>query len=327
MSIEQGSEVTESTVAPEAPASPAPETPSAPDVGKIAGAAAHGGEPAAAPFVPKTEFMVRGQKKTVDEWMLPIIKDEATQKKVIELYEKAHGIDHVKSERKQYQEELTETRSSFEKLNRQVDRVTGYLQNNDFASFQRELNIPNEMILLRAKAILDMRDNPHLAAAEDNAYQGNQRQVELAEENERLQQGYMRTVVAQRTQELNLAMQRPDVSSVSQAFDARAGRPGAFMDEVVKRGQFYAHQGVDKGVDEVLGEILQILGGTQPQAPAAIAPLAPAAAAPQTPVVAPKEKPVIPNLQGRGGSPVQKTIGSLKELREVAREKLMADAQ
>jgi hypothetical protein len=153
----------------------------------------------------------------------------------------------------------------------------------------------------------------------DQEYETRQRLEYFERANQELLQAFQQTQTQQRTAELNGYLQRPDVAAAAQAFDQRAGREGAFREEVIKRGQYYARlpEPVDIPVEQAVSEILRYVGpmnAPQPQAEAQMEAPAPQAA------VAPAPKPVIPNIKGRGTSPVKKAVKSIDDLRARGRE-------
>lgn len=293
-----------------------------PVAGSTEGVAQGSAEPVK--YVVNGKYVVKGQEKKFDDWVLPVIKDADTEKKVRELFEKAHGIDFVKDDRKQLQQSFQKVVQEHTTLSKRMERFEGYLANGDIATFQREAGIPNELILHRAKEILNAMENPALKNAEDQRYAESARVRELEEENETLHSSNTQISVQQRNFELNSSLVRPDIAPIVAAYDARAGRPGAFRDEIIMRGSFYqtVHK-VDKSVEDLLAEIVPVLSGLQQQAVETpqIVPAQGMAPAGQQPPTAPVRKPVIPNVAGRGSaSPVKKAVRSIQDIKDRAAE-------
>ena len=99
-------------------------------------------------------------------------------------------------------------------------------------------------------------------------------------------------------------------------FDSKVGRPGAFREEVIKRGQMYAAQGNDISVEQAVQEVTNLLrpvyGEVQTHAN------------PQSPqVVAPNYKPTLPNVRSSGTSAIKRTpntLADLHKLRDMAQQ-------
>lgn len=265
------------------------------------------------------EFVTFGEKKKFDDWALPYIKDAETETKFRELFQAKYSIDRVKQKRDEYQAQLNETAQAYGHLERRVGRLSGYLEQGDLAAFQREAKLPDEAILMRAKQILDAQQNPALKAAEDQRYAAHARAVELEEQNSFYQSQIQGEAVSRRTAELDQTLARPDVSQVAASFDARAGKIGAFRDEIIRRGIYHATvNNRDVPVEQILQE-LSPLFQLAAQAPAAPTPVVAAQPSAGLPPSKPQErKPVIPNVQGRGTSPTKKVFKSLDELRAKA---------
>ena len=98
---------------------------------------------------------------------------------------------------------------------------------------------------------------------------------------------------------------------------------GAFRNEVIKRGQLYAHNGIDKPVSEVVKEVLLLAGHAAPQANGIQQTVDNSAGnggqAPQQQIPAQKP-PVIPNVGGQGTSPAKRVVRSLDEIRALAKQ-------
>ena len=309
-----------------APASAAAKTAAPADKTAATGAASHGSPPVVDPtapvtFKPNLKFKVLGQEKEFDPFMADVIKDEATEKAVRDLYERAHGIESIKADRKKYQEAYSELAPQHERLTGTFERLQGYIHEGNLAALQRETDITDTMILKRAQDILKQMENPALKQQEDAEFERQQSTFELKGQNQQL----LNQVVQARTFELNTVLSRPDVQSVVGAFDAKHGN-GAFSREVINRGSMYANiHGVDKSAQELVTEIMGFIGQpSQSQAPAIQQPpvvLSPEGnSEPQGTRVVPPKKPVVPNFAGKGTSPVKKTVTSIEDLKARAKE-------
>lgn len=278
------------------------------------------GEPKVKPaYTPNFKFKVLDQEKEIDEWLKPVIKDADTEKKIRDLYERAHGLDHVKGERQRLREQSQTQSAEIQRHAQVVQGVNQMLAKKDYDSlFENVLKIPEDDILFQAKKILDRRNlPPEQKEALEKAKQESLRAQTYEEQNQQLRQSYEQVAVSARTQELDWTLQRPDVSQLVAAYDARAGAPGAFKQAVIERGQYHAYaSGKDITPEQAVEEVLKFMGGRQNLIPVE----APQVGIPSASQVSQEKKPVITNIQGRGTSPAKKMIRSIDDLKKRAKE-------
>jgi hypothetical protein len=188
---------------------------------------------------------------------------------------------------------------------------------------QREVGISDDHILRRAQQIFAEKENPALRQAADHAYSESERARQLEEQNSYYQEQYFATAAKQRETELDQALGRSDIAQVVSAFDTRAGQPGAFRDQVIQRGIYYATaMKKDVSVDDILKELVPMFNIPQTTAPQIAPPqVAPNGVIAADAPAAPDRKPVIPNVRGNGSSPApRKTYKSLDDLRARGKE-------
>jgi len=131
------------------------------------------------------------------------------------------------------------------------------------------------------------------------------------QQNAQLQKQLQTNAVMSREQELSSYLTKPEVQQVASEFDTKIGRPGAFREEIIKRGQhaFY-HTGNDLTPEQAGNEVLGIFKSFISNS------VAPKQAAPS--VTIPKEKPVIPNIKSGAHSPARKLPRSIADLKQMA---------
>lgn len=185
-----------------------------------------------------------------------------------------------------------------------------YLKHGDFDSAFEILGLTEDQIIKYALNKVQYKQmSPEQRAAYDSQLSNTRRMMALEAENQELSQSYQSFAVQQREGEVEMVLSRPDVSSVVQAFDQRVGRPGAFRDEVIKRGKLYAHQGYDAPAQQVIGELINLVGGVP----------TPQQTIQQGMGQQPRQaKPTLPNITGKGTSPVKKIPKSIDDLRKLA---------
>lgn len=265
---------------------------------------------------------------TIDPKFASIMKDPESEKLVRELHEKAFGLDSVK-------ERYTETRGQLQ----QVSQVNRELQGgiNDLRKtyqsavqsgnwhkmdkFFSTLQIPQENILKYAFAKVQLNE---MDPAQRNAIMGQieaeNRAETLAQQQSQAQQGSQTQAQQYRQLQIEVVMNKPEVSELAKAFDARAGKPGAFEDAVRREGSLAWHSGQDIPPQQAVERVIENYGlksgvsTTAAQTPAVTTP------APGKPALVQRTTQTIPNVQGRSTSPIKtpkpKSIDDLVKYRK-----------
>lgn len=274
-------------------------------------------------YTPNYKFKVLDKEQEFDEWLRPVVKDADTEKRVRELLEKAHGLEHVKAERQKFREQATNIEGQYTALSKGLDYLSGMVEKGDLHGFFKELSIPEDKILQYALSRVKYREMPPEQRQQIDAQNESQQRLEYFERaNSELLNAFNEQRTQQRASELDGYLGRPEVSQAISQFDQRIGQPGAFRDEVIRRGQYYASlpNPQDISVEQAVREVMMLAGvqaAQDAQASQGQAPQAAMQAAPQA--VQQTQKPVIPNIKGRGTSPVKKAVRSIDDLRALAR--------
>lgn len=301
----------ETTTATPDPVSASPASTTTPDPAIVAAA------PAAPAFTPNFKFKVMDKEHEIPEFLRGVVKDVDTQKKLIELHEKAYGLDAVKGKYQSTKQQFESLMSEKKAQDAGLATLGQYLEKNDLDSFFKALKISEEQVLQYALDRVNYRELPiEKRMQHDAQLSERQRTYQLEQQYQQLQQQFQQESVQARTFQLDSALARPDVKTVADAFDAKVGKPGAFKAEVIKRGQ-YANftTGADISADQAVSEVLGMFSPFVQQATQA-----PAQAATQSTSGAQSAPPVIPNVTGRGTSPVRKAVKSIADLEQRARE-------
>lgn len=285
--------------------------------------AAAGVEITESEYAPNYKFKYRALDRSeaegeFDDALKPLLKNAEVEKKVRELYEKAHGIDFVKADREALKQSFGETQQAYETQSTALRTLGTFVQNKDFDSFFEALKIPKQDILQYAlQQVQISKMSPEERAQFDTQRQAQQRTMALQMQNQELTQQFQTMAVQGRENELAGTLAHPEIAPLIADFDQRAGRTGAFRDLVVQKGQHhFFSSGLDVPVGQVVQEVIQLLG-LRPQAPAGQA-AAPAAGGAR---VGSGGKPVLPNVQGKGGaSPAKKVPRSTADLRNLANQ-------
>lgn len=278
-------------------------------------------------YAPSYKYKVMDKELEIPEAFRALMKDDATSKEVRELFEKANGLEHVKGNLQRERDMRKSIEGEYQPLAQQVMDMKGHYQRKDWDSFfgPQGLNVPFDELLQYVHFKLQYEKLPpdqrmvldERKAAQQRTYQLERQGAQSSQQHE--------VQLAQAVQHgLSLALAGADVRSASDAYDARVGKPGAFREEVVKRGEFYwVTQGKlippDQAVQEVLGLIGPVAPAQASAQPAAAAAQASATTppAPQAAAQAP-QTPVIPNVQGKSTSPLPTKPRSLQDLKNLA---------
>lgn len=288
-----------------------------------AGAAAAEGDVTPSEYAPNYKFKYTSPETgetegEFDDVLKPLLKNADVEKKLRELYEKGHGIDFVKASRDTLKQNFAETQQAYETQSTALRTLGVFVQNKDFDSFFEALKIPkNDVLQYALQQVQLAKMSPEERAQFDYQRQAQQRTMALQMQNQELTQQFQTMAVQTRENELAGTLAHPEIAPMISEFDQRAGRPGAFRDLVVQKGQHhFFSSGLDVPVGQVVQEVIQLLG-LRPQAPAsqAAAPMAGGARAGSG------GKPVLPNVQGKGGaSPAKKIPRSTADLRKLAND-------
>lgn len=307
---------TENTTAPEATTQV--ETPAAETQTASAEAPASTEAAEAAPeWKPNFEFVVKDTKHKFDDLVQPLVKTKEVEEKLRDLYSKAYGLDEVKADRQTVREKLQQAEEKYSRVETSLKTLGDYVGKGDFRSFFDALQIPREKIIRYAIEELKYAElPPEQRQVIEQEREMKQRIAAMEYENQSLQQQQANFVAQQVHNELRNELSKPEVSQIAQAYDARVGKPGAFEQEVIKRGAYYeAVHKTTVPVGQAVQEVLMLAGVQAAQQTSASQVVSGQGAT---------KKPVIPNFNGSSGaSPTKKVPNSVDDLRKI-RENLLA---
>lgn len=269
------------------------------------------GTPAA--YAPNFKFKLHDKELEFDDWVKGAIKDPETEKKARDIFERAYGLDVVKQDRQTLKTENHTLKERISSTDKALEQLGDYVAKDDFDSFFGELKIPEEKILRYALKLVERNQWSPEQKATWQASKDAERRAETAESRaQQLEARQQQVDVQQREFELNQVMSKPDIAPAVQAYNSGMANPGAFRDLVLHFGNAAAMQGKDISAEEAVNVAMRYLRGANPnlgQTPSQ-----------QSSVVQAHGKPVIPNIQGRGTSPVKSAIKSLDDIRKLTRE-------
>ena len=186
------------------------------DEGVEAGAADEGGEPE---YTPDYGYNILDERHEMPERVRPYIKSKEDEQYYRDLFERAHGLDHVKSERQRLREEkeqVSEKLNQYEPAVQYLQRLEQFKQNGDWTSYFEAQGIPQNVILQHAKQVLDVAQDPE----KYQAYQENRNQFWQAQTYEQQVQQQQQMLHEQRNREVDMVIQLdPQVSDAARQFD------------------------------------------------------------------------------------------------------------
>lgn len=266
-------------------------------------------------YQPNFKFKVLDKEHEMDEWLRNAIKDPDTEKKARELYEKAFGLDSVKQDRQTLKTELADSKEKIARTDQALEQIGEYARANDWDSFFESLKIPKDRILQYALQLVQREQDPTVKAQWEANRTATLATRNYNDANQQLTQRERDFAAQQKTFEYNQVTSRPEVMTIVQAYDAGMGKPGAFREYVIQIGLAHLASGKDIPAEQAVSEAIAHLRAVNP----ALGQAAPATP-PSPQVVMPNTKPVLPNMGGRGTSPVRATIKSFDDLKQRSKE-------
>ncbi len=269
-------------------------------------------------YSPNFKFKVKDKELEFDDFVKPIIKTKDVEQKLKDLYEKAHGLDEVKTARETFKTQAEEWKGKFTEIETGLQALGTFVKKGDFRSFFETLNIPKEKVIQYAIEELKYQElPPEQRAAIEQQREQERAYAEASTQNQSLQTQMAQLVQQQTTFELNQELAAPNVAQAIEAYDARLAKPGAFKAEVIRRGQYYeAVHKISPPASQLVQEILSLIGvqAQSPQGQQAIS----QEQSGQTVQQNQQNKPTISSFAGSGAkSPTRKVPGSIDDLRKM----------
>jgi hypothetical protein len=266
-------------------------------------------------FTPNYKFKAVGKEHEIDEFLRPVIKDPETEKKIRELYEKAYGIDFVNQERQSLKEKYTELETKSKEQDQALAELGQYIKEDDLESFFDALKIPRDKVL---KYAMELVNRSEMTPEQKQEWQ-RQRQIKdearyYKSNYEKLEEEKQVLATQKRNYELDVALSKPDTAQFASSYGELMGSQSAFKDFVISVAKA-AHQnyGVDLKVEEAITQAIATLKKVNPS-------LGDSELTQAKVIQRQGAKPVIPNIQGKGTTPVAKTYKSFEDLKRRKKE-------
>lgn len=291
-----------------------------------------GQTPQAAPsWQPNYKFKAFDKEHELDPMFRTLIKDAETEKQVKSFASKAFALEPMKAEKERIRTEYETFKSTNEPTLRAVNQLNKLLGNKDYENFFKGLKIPDEDIFAYVQKKLDLMQMPPDQKAEwDKQNQIRMQNYQLENQYTEMQERYQSQMVESRKMEFAQVLSRPDVASYAQAWDQKAGEIGAFRNLVIDEAKaIYMQTGQDMSSEQAINHAIQKFGKiVQPGAVSVVNPNQS-----QMDMSQPGQNqypngngqqstqrpPIIPNVAGRGTSPVKKRPQNLEDLKALAK--------
>lgn len=276
-------------------------------------------QPQVPTYIPDYKLKVYDQEGVLeDKFLKDLIKDPESEKKVKEIAQKYLGFDVVKERNQKISEDLKTYQQSTQPIVQVYNQYNKLAQANDLEGIFNLLKIPEQEIFKYAvQKAEEAQLSPDQRMQLQQQRQIRQRAMSLEEQNQNLQNEQTVQLGEFRKQELNWVMARPDIDGVAKSYDTKVGKPGAFRQLVIDKG--LAHHAATRGKEDLSAEqaameVLKYIGVlVTPQGPVQSQP----SIAPNTQLIQQNgQPPIIPNVTGRGTSPVRKQVRSISDLKK-----------
>jgi hypothetical protein len=270
-------------------------------------------------FMADFKFKAGGKEFEIPEKFRALITDEASQKEVVEIMEKAYGLDDLKPRHLKQKEQLEylskEVIPQYQKQDKLINELAKLHDTGDFESFFERLGTDE-------KKLQEWMYNKLTLTPDQKALHNEKRELqkqlyERETENQALSQTAeaakreIQQAQEQKTLEaLDFTVKNSEHKDVAISFDEMNGE-GSFKNKVIQYAAF-----VEQTEGKVLTPQEAVAGFTK------FANITPAMAKPvqSGSQAAPKEKPTLPVTTAKAYSPTGKQVTSIKELRAKANQ-------
>lgn len=279
------------------------------------------GTPATPAYQPNFKYKAFGKEKDLPEAFRSLIKDPETEKSVKDVFTRADAFDDMKSRHDNTSKEFQNVLQTHQALDKDVKRVMGFRNNGDFDNFFAALKISDNDIFNWAQQKLNAMKDPAQLQQYQSAAQQRAAMIEQQDNFTNLQQSYSNQAVQARTMQLDMALNRPEVSRYVQAWDSANQTPGAFRNFVAEEARRIWHESRaagkprDVSPEEAIQSVIQRFGR--------FLNVGDTAGQPSQAVQQPSNRqapPVIPMIAGQAASPIKKVPKNLDDIRKLAKE-------
>lgn len=284
-------------------------------------------------------FKYFGQEATLDEKLLPLIKNEEDEKYFKEMARKANSFDYLRetskiedfkgdafkdllSSKSKIDDHYAPLEENYNNIVNNLQQLDHHASSGDYHTFFDSLGIKKEDIINWAAIEVAKNEAPPEERMRIEQHQNSMReQSQMQYQNQQYSQQIQNQSVQTRTMELSHEISKPEISQFVQAYDQMTGNTGSFQQEVIREGQFAAMQGRDIPVAEAVSLAMNKYSKfvtTQPTVEP-VTETTPRVNSNQ--VVARKEaKQTIPKVTSSSKSPVKKMVRNLDDIRKIRKQ-------
>lgn len=271
--------------------------------------------PVAPAYQPNFKYSIKGKEHEIDEMFRSIIKDEDSEKKVKELFEKAMGLDHVKSDRTAIKDQFEGFKSTVIPYLQTYDQFTTLRDKGNLGAAFKVAGLTDEMIFNYALQKLEMDQNPTLASTYQSQQDQSLRELEMQRQLDQYKQQDEATHLERFTSEFEQSL--AGVQELVNQVNSKFGQEDFFREEAINYGTIMKQRGKDVSPKEAVEYVANKYKSFFPSSP--VAPSAPAA--PQVQQAAPQQRPTtLPNLGSSNQSAIKPKVKSLDDLKKMALE-------
>jgi len=273
----------------------------------------------AAKFIPEFKFKAGGKEYEVPEKFRSLVTDEASQKEIKEIFEKAYGLDDLKPRHLKQKETLEKFETEFlprvQEQNQIIDELAGYLKQKDFDSYFEKLQVDEKDVQKWMLQKLSLTPEQNQLYNEKRELQ--KQLMQQKTENQTLNttvdaatREYQKQLESQALNALQFTLDKSEYKNAVQSHDATHGK-GSFQNKVIQYAD-YIHKtsgkilGIEEAVKEYTAFIPPVTAASTQNNSVGIA--------------AQKSKPVLPQVAAKPYSPAAKQITSIAQLRDKANE-------
>ncbi len=273
-------------------------------------------------YKPNLKFKADDKEYEIPKELASLIKDEATEKKMVELLQKSYGLDAVKTRAETVRQQRDEFKTKVTQYDGIVKELRDHYNRGDIDMWMDKLGVDkNKMLQWALDKVNYSQLTPEQKAIRDAETTASRKAYELEQQNAQLQNVNRDTQVQAMQTALNYEFSRPEVGSFQKQFDEKVGKDGAFFEAVTQKGQSaYALSGGKELLTpaQAVAAVMKDFAGffAAPGAGTQTNPNAPKVVQPNS-----AGKTTIPNVQGKQSSPVgQAKPKNLAELRAIAQK-------
>lgn len=285
----------------------------------------------AATYTPNYKVKVLDKELEIPKEFQGLMKDTASEKMVREVFEKSYGLDTVKPKYQDLKtkyadasDRLSHFESSVGELKNIYDSAVkekNYLKLDDFFS---KMNMQEDVILNWALAKVQLNEMaPEQRQLVEGRINAERQAAEYSQRYNSTQEMISNQAVQMKMMQFESALAKPDTVTFATQFDQRFGKPGAFQEEVQRVGEMtWYREKRDLTPQQAINAVVAQYGNLvrQEQAPVPQMTEQGQPSAPAKKVVMRNTSNTIPNIGGKGTSPLKSKPRSIEDLKALAKE-------